>query len=297
MNALVFVLPAGLLLLAGSLFAARRWGFLALAGVIPAFAVIAYLTALFHDSFVFLASSLIIGSCTGLLFAGKFSLQRFLITASLLCAAASYGDYTFQSRVMHQNYLEQSKNQAIEYVRASAVTDAEKAALLEWMDQAIPLVQRILPFYYFLTGLFWASCSYLFFSLIFRRRLKGAPASAAGIEIFRLSDYLIFVLIASIAAVLAAGHERRIVYVTALNALLILATLYVIQAFGVIKFFLMKKRLPLALLPLTVILVPLLGIEATVFAAMLLAGCGALDLWADFRKLNSPVKPADDDID
>jgi len=297
MNALVLVLPAGLLLLAGSLFAARRWGFLALAGVIPAFAVIAYMTALFHDSFVFLASSLIIGTCTGLLFSGKLSLQRFLVSASLLCSAASYGDYAFQSRVLHQDYLELSKIQAVEYVRASAVTDAEKTALLEWMDQAIPLVKRILPFYYFLSGLFWASCSYLFFSLIFRRRLKSAAAPAAGIEMFRLSDYLIFVLIASIAAVLAAGHERRIVYVTALNALLILATLYIVQAFGVIKFFLMKKRLPVALLPSTVILVLLLGIEATVFTAMLLAGCGALDLWADFRKLSAPAAPADDDID
>ena len=297
MNAFVLILPAGLLLLAGSLFAARRWGLRALAGVIPAFAAAAYMTALFHDAFVFLASSLIIGTCTGFLFSGKLSLQRFLITASLLCASVSYGDYAFQSRVMHQDYLELSKTQAIEYVKASAVTDAEKTALLEWMDQAIPLVRRILPFYYFLSGLFWASCSYLFFSLIFRRRYMGVTPPAAGIEMFRLSDYLIFVLIASIAAVLATGHEKRIVYVTALNALLILATLYVIQAFGVIKFFLMKKHLPLALLPLTVILIPLLGIEAAVFAAMLLAGCGALDLWADFRKLNSPAKRADDDID
>ena len=297
MNAFVFVLPAAFLLLAGSLFAAYRKGFLALIGIIPVFAVMTYLTAPIHDSFVFLATSLIIGSCTGLLLCGKLSLQRFLIAASLLCAFVSYGDYVFISQVTHQDYLTQSKDQAIAFLGTSSLKDADKAVLKERMDQIIPLIKMILPFYYFLNGLFWASCSYMFFSLISRRRRDSKIAPITGIERFRVNDYLIFLLIASIAALLAAGPGRRLVYVLSLNTLLILSTLYVIQAMGVIKFFLVKKNLPLALLPSTVILVLLLGIEATVFVAMLLAGCGALDLWADFRKLNVPAKPAGDDTD
>lgn len=292
------VLPVGLLLLAGSLFAAYRWRLLAFAGVIPVFAGLTFATASFHDSFVFLAFSLIIGTCIGFLFSGKLTLQNFLIVSSLLCAAAAYGDYAFITKMTGQDYLMQSKDQAVSLLGSSAsVSDADKALLKERLDQIIPVIKLILPFYYFLSGLFWASCAYMFFSLVLRKKLAAAKTRIEGIDRFRLSDYMIFVLIAGIAATLATMHGRRLVYAVSLNTMLVMATLYTIQALGVIKFFLMKKRLPVALLPSTVILVLLLGIEATVFTAMLLAGCGALDLWADFRKLSAPAAPADDDID
>jgi hypothetical protein len=289
---LVLILPVGITLLAASFYAVYRKGFYALGGIVPVCAVVAYKTVFIHDAFVFLASSIVIGSCAGFMFGGKINLQRFLIAAALSCAFLSYGDYLLIGKVTHEDYLMQSKAQAIELLGSSSLSDAEKASFSEKMNEAIPIVKSIMPFYYFLSAFFWSSFVYMTIRLFMRRKIVSGGITIRGIELFRMNDYLIFALIGSIAALLAAGSRNKIVYAASLNTLLILATLYLVQALGVMKFFLAKKRLPSALLPATVIFILLLGIEATFFTAMLLAGCGALDLWADFRKLNTPVPPA-----
>ena len=73
--------------------------------------------------------------------------------------------------------------------------------------------------------------------------------------------------------------------IISLNIALGISALYAIQALGIIKFYLIRRGLPVFLLPLLIISIILLGISAFIFAATLLTGVGTLDLWADFRKI------------
>ena len=78
--------------------------------------------------------------------------------------------------------------------------------------------------------------------------------------------------------------------VIALNVALAASALYIIQAFGIIKFFIIKKGMPVFLFPLMIITLLLLGPSIIMFAMIVLIGIGALDLWGDFRKLNPEIE-------
>jgi len=61
--------------------------------------------------------------------------------------------------------------------------------------------------------------------------------------------------------------------------------LYLMQAIGIAKFLLARKGLPRFLLPIGLLAVLFFGVEAALFVSIILASLGALDFWADFRKL------------
>ena len=296
MTAIALLLPAGILFLILSSLAVHRWGYYAFAGIVPIFAATMFLTASYHEFFVFLTSAIIIGSLIGILVRGKKSVQFFITIASLTCTIFSYGSFLYVNKVMKIDTISQSKAQWLEIIDASKADPAEKTAFKENMDGALTILRSIMPFNFFLNGLFWSTVIYLFLRIFFKRKIIQKGIQIKGIERYRLNDYLIFLLIGSLAVFIAAGSKNKIVYMVSLNCLLILTTLYIIQALGIVKYFLLKKHLPTSLLPATMLLILLLGIEATVFVSMLLAGCGALDLWADFRKLNGGGKPAGGDI-
>jgi hypothetical protein len=110
------------------------------------------------------------------------------------------------------------------------------------------------------------------------------------LEYFRMNDYLIFLFIGSWAFFLILDSDlATLINIVSLNIALMLSILYAIQALGIAKFFLIRRGLPLFLLPLLVVSLMMLGIPAFTFVAILLTGLGTLDLWADFRKL-TPVK-------
>ena len=77
-----------------------------------------------------------------------------------------------------------------------------------------------------------------------------------------------------------------LISIVALNIALAASTLYIIQALGIIKFFLIKKGLRVIILPLTVITLMILGPNVLMFAMIILIGIGTLDMWGDYRKLN-----------
>ncbi len=90
---------------------------------------------------------------------------------------------------------------------------------------------------------------------------------------------------------LVDGQEYPLIYLIALNMGLITALFYLVQAMGVIKFFLMKRNMPRYLLPVMFLFLLLTGLQILPFFLIILAGFGTLDLWADFRKLNTVEKP------
>ena len=102
---------------------------------------------------------------------------------------------------------------------------------------------------------------------------------------------MIFVLIASLAAVVFIKDDLSLyAKLAGLNTLLVITVLYFVQALGIIKFFLLKKGLPVIILPMFFIFLGSLSIMAFAFSVFILSGYGALDVWTDFRKLNGGSK-------
>jgi len=109
-----------------------------------------------------------------------------------------------------------------------------------------------------------------------------------GLEFFQLHDYFIYALILGwLAVLLVDKSEYAIIYITGLNIALIFSILYLIQSLGIVKYFLIQKGLPLFIIPVTLITILFLGLKVTLFISIILSSVGAIDFWADFRKLGS----------
>lgn len=147
----------------------------------------------------------------------------------------------------------------------------------------IQFARDTLPLATFLYSLIIGSLSFFFLKKFF---LKKNGERMKSLEYYRLNDYLIFLFIGSWAAFLILDRSfSPLINIVALNIAFMLSVLYAVQALGIVKFFLIKRGLPIFLLPLLILLLILLGIPAFIFVSILLTGIGTLDLWADFRKL------------
>jgi len=149
----------------------------------------------------------------------------------------------------------------------------------------LQLARDMIPFSIFFYGIVLCGFSFLILKKLI---LKAAGLQVRNIEFFKLNDYIIFILIAGWGAfILLDSSIYPLLSITVLNIALIVSTLYIIQAIGVIKHFLISKGIPVIIIPLAFITLALLGTGVIVFTTTLLLGLGTLDLWADFRKLNS----------
>ena len=149
----------------------------------------------------------------------------------------------------------------------------------KWLQFA----RDMLPIISFLYSLMIGSLSFFFLKKFF---LKKDGERMASLEYYRMNDYLIFLFIGSWAFFLILDSGLfPLINIVSLNIALMLSILYAIQALGIAKFFLIRKGLPVFLLPLLVVSLMMLGMPAFTFVSILLTGIGTLDLWADFRKL------------
>jgi hypothetical protein len=133
-----------------------------------------------------------------------------------------------------------------------------------------------------------ASFSFLLMKKIF---MKKQGEGVRSLELFRLNDYFIFSLIAGWGIFLLLDKNQfPVITVMALNIALAASVLYIIQALGIIKFFIIKKGMPVIMLPLVILTLLILGPSILVFSMILLIGLGTLDLWGDFRKLTHEIE-------
>jgi hypothetical protein len=131
--------------------------------------------------------------------------------------------------------------------------------------------------------------AFLVLRMLARKFTNGAITGGKGLEYFRMDDRLIYVLIAGWAAFLMVDKTRfHTLNMAALNTALIFSFLYIVQAMGIIKFFAMKKNIPVWVIPLGALMLISLFAQLLLFFAVMLASLGAIDFWADFRKLETP---------
>ncbi len=285
---LIAILLLGLVLILGSTFIFYRWGWKStLFFLIPVVAVILLSPPPFDELHPLLLSLFIVGITAGYTFREKKSLQFFILISTFIITFLFAGNYYYLKAYKNTDILDKSKESIVAIVNASNIQKSEQEAFLERLDDSLEIVRDIIPFAYFINSLFFSIISFFLIRLFMKQYIPGQEKSP-GLEFFQLHDYFIYALILGwLAVLLVDKSEYAIIYITGLNIALIFSILYLIQSLGIVKYFLIQKGLPLFIIPVTLITILFLGLKVTLFISIILSSVGAIDFWADFRKLGS----------
>jgi uncharacterized protein YybS (DUF2232 family) len=282
MNASMLMVPGGLTLLFAGAFAFRRWGWYALAGAVPMLGAIIIVSGDVHLLVIFMSISLITGCVVGSAVKYGRTMQFILIASSVCIASVSYSHYNYLFHAKKIDVYAQSLDAVRGAIIGGSLTDAEKKKQIEIWEDIFSIVKMILPFFYLVISALSAFLGYISVRYVIVKRGAEPPK---GIEHYRLNEFMIFPLIASIVLFAMVMDTHGAMFLIALNALLILSFLYMLQGFGVFKFMLKKKGIPWFIVPATAFGMFFFGYQALCVFLICVAGFGALDLWADFRKL------------
>lgn len=270
-------------------FTAWRWGAPAAVPV----AVLVLLSFFLNktlDEALFIAIAALLGFFSGYVIRKNLSLTVYLVAATLFMGTVFTGQYYMLKKFHNIDSMQQSRIIMEKWIKDAPLTEEQRSVQIEKFKLGHEFIQNKMPFLFFMEALIFSALAF-FAVKIFLVRFHKAKMEK-GLELFRLSDYFIFALIAGLGTVLLVdGQEYPLIYLIALNMGLITALLYLVQAMGVIKFFLMKRNMPRYLLPVMFLFLLLTGLQILPFFLIILAGFGTLDLWADFRKLNTVEKP------
>lgn len=265
-----------------------KWGWRSVGVMIPLAMPGVLLYRLSIEYFPALIAATAIGVLAGYSMREKRSFQFYLVSASLAVGLILSVNYYTLKLGKGIDLMEESRTQFMEYINRAEIPEEKKLELRSSFDAAGVLIRAVVPFSYFLNGLLFAAIAYAvarFFLKLFADRDAGC---GRGIEYFRLNDYLIYALIAGWLGVMLIDAVRfSWLHTISLNIALIFTVLYVIQAWGIAKFFIMKKGFSFTLVAGVLIGIVLLFNEALIFILVIMASIGAIDFWADFRKLES----------
>jgi hypothetical protein len=263
------------------------WDFKASLLIVPLMGVIIYRFIGNFDTLTMLVSPVVFGSFTGLTIRKNFSVQFYVLGSTFALTIITVSAYYYLLNVLDIDAVQIMTTQLNEVISSSTLSSAEKQELRSNIDIAISIVRDVMPFYLFLISLIYSTIAFIILRLFYSVFILKRPLFLKGLEFFKLNDFVIFLLIASMALyVFITPEQSEIANNAALNALCITAFLYVIQALGIIRHFLIKKKLPLFILPLGIFITLLFSWPLLPIVSILLAGWGVLDLWTDFRHLN-----------
>jgi uncharacterized protein YybS (DUF2232 family) len=292
---------AGLSLLCAAAYASYRWSWKALYALLPAIAagLLFYnrLSATGPEVYAMLASSTIVGAAAGLTFRLRRPIQFFILTAALGATALYSANYYFLKTARGTDLFAQSRDRLVQYIQAAPTgTDqAKRDELLSQIDRTMEFIKDMVPFSYFLNVLTFSMLLFLVMRMALRKMSGGAITSGAGLEFFRLNDYMIFILIGGwLAFLLVEKSKFSALHTAGFNVALIFSFLYVIQALGIIKYYFLRKNLPILLLPLGIVFVLSFFTQFLLFLVIILASVGAIDFWADFRRFEHPGAGGDE---
>lgn len=295
MSSLAITSLAGLIVILSSAYSFFRWNIRGFLFLLP----VVVFGILFYDQMyringelpASLLASAVIGSAAGYTLKNKRSLQFFLLITALGSTGFFTANYYYLKAVRNVDLFIESRSSFVEYLNRSAegIKEEKKKELVRQIDQSLEIVRDLVPFSYFLNSLLFAAFTFIVMRMFARRFYGSADIGMKGLEHFRLNDYFIFALIGGwLAFLLVDAAASRWIHAAGFNLALIFTFLYMIQAFGIIKFYFLKRNLPMFLLPLIIVMSIVLLNQYVLILAILLASFGAIDFWADFRKLESP---------
>jgi hypothetical protein len=281
------VLPAiALLCVLGSSFLSFKWRFKALFVQAP-LGLAAFIVGYFLDNALFFAAPIFLGAFAGYTLEAGKSLQFFVLISAFITSLLYTGNFYYLKEVKNIDMMQTAKEIMTETFNASDLSNEKKTEMTASLNQIMSITKKIIPFSTFIYSLFFSFLTF-FVVKVFLSKLKDL-SKIKGIESFKVHDYTVFILIAGIAVILYFDAKiNPVIFIIGLNAVLITATLYFLQAMGIIGFFLAKKGFPLYIIPVFIGLILFAGMGVVIFTTIIFAGLGTLDLWADFRKIGNP---------
>lgn len=305
MGAFFFI--AGVILTICSAYIYYKWGWISLALFIPAALVPVFLNG-YEGGLSLYTLPLITGTAGGYCFKKSSGLDFFITVSSIAFAIVFTADYYLMKEIKGYDFIETGKVEVVQLLEQSRgelekvfeqykTPEENRQKLREDFDTSLRMIQDskwvqfakdMIPITAFIYSIFVTGFSFLLMKKIF---MKKQGTRVRSLELFRLNDYLIFSLIAGWGTFMMLDKvQYPVISAIALNIALAASVLYIIQALGIIKFFIVKKGMPVILLPLLILTLLILGPSIIMFAMIVLIGVGTLDLWGDFRKLNPEIE-------
>jgi len=276
-----------------------KWGLIAIFLFVPLIVYLAFNPSeLSNLSLVIMP--LVIGGVGGYVFLKRKSFTLFLMVSTVLVTLFFSVGYYSLLTFKNVDLIAQSKQQTISLMKSFMgkqlkFSKNEQKKNIENLEGWFQVLKDVFVFNVFLNVLFITLLSWAFLDYFFYK-FKGVP-KLEGLESFKVNDYFIFVLIISwLFSLFFYETKNSLLYLVGLNVALISTLLYVVQALGIISFFIKKRGRRTTMFFILLFLSFFMGIEVVVFISIILAGVGALDLWADFRKLNLNVDKSDDTL-
>jgi len=206
------------------------------------FAPILILTLIFSGDFtqaMTFFTPILLGGLGGFTFKTGRSLKFYLLVTSLTLAFMFSGNYYYMKNLNNVDILSVSKTEMSTLLDTYKVPEDKKKEMLVDFDKWIVIAKDIIPFSSFIYALLFSLLSYQLIKSFLLRFSDVIPGK--GLEFFKLNDYLIFTVIIGWGSVLLIDKTQyEIAYLIGLNAALMASFLYLIQALGVIKFFILK---------------------------------------------------------
>jgi uncharacterized protein YybS (DUF2232 family) len=289
---LILIFSVGLILIISSTFLFYRFGWKSIFLLLFPLLLIFFLTSENNSEvFPLILGFFLTGFIAGYSLRNRKSIQFFLLFSSLTLTVLFSGNYYFLKIHKGIEILGRSKEGIIEIINSSNFSVSERREFTAQLDESLDILRDIIPFAYFINSIIFSLLFFYFARVILKKFLKNHEKEAHGIEFFKLNDYFIFTLILGwLIVLLVDKREYYIIYISGLNIALIISVLYLIQSIGIFKFFLKKKGLPQFLIPLSVLVILFLGLKIVLFLSIILVGIGAIDFWADFRKIGNAGK-------
>ncbi|HOH37108.1 MAG TPA: DUF2232 domain-containing protein [Spirochaetota bacterium] len=254
--------------------------------LLPLSVLMIYFSIGYIDILVINLSALAIGSITGFAYRSKRSVQFIVLTSVFLVFGIFAADYLYETNYMGASLANEAKTAVQSFLDSGRIDDKQKAEFAEQYKFVMEIMKDLVPFMIFVSALMISFAGFSILDLIFKRILK-AENSIKGIENFKVNEWLVFVVIFSIALIVFDKEGNFYPAKTVgKNILLVMTVVYFIQSLGILKFVLMKKRIPVFIMPLFLLGMAIFSFQVFGFVVMFLAGIGLLDIWADFRKFS-----------
>jgi Predicted membrane protein (DUF2232) len=183
------------------------------------------------------------------------------------------------TQLLATRYFDNIVHVSQEYVRAveqlQEGEDEQLAALVEALPQ---LVFTVLPALMVIGHLFTNLCNYILARRYCQRSQPPLRLDPDDLTCWRASDYLVWVFLASGAALLV---PIDLVSTIGLNVLLVTLTVYLLQGLAIVLFW--GRRLPLPL-GVQFLMIAVVFLIAGPLSVIVCTAAGLFDLWVDFRR-------------
>jgi hypothetical protein len=233
--------------------------------------------------FPLVVAPFLLGGVGGYTFKNGKSFEFYILTSSIALSILITGFFYYLAYYQNVDFIGMMRGELVRVMEMGGAPDDIKRQFIAEFDASRNDIIARVPFSSFLNSLLISALGFMMMGRFLSRTARAG--AVAGLEFFRLNEYVIFVLIGGLAAYLLIDKsEYLILHSAGLNIALSAALLYFVQALGLIKFFLKKRGLPGYFLPLGLTVMLIMGLWMALFLFIMLAGFGALDVWADFRK-------------